>query len=793
MNYDRAGGVNSVYLSTSIWLGLGLGLTLGLATAGFYGIGMNLTFAGLYRATPADLLFARLVIVGSFAVMMPLLVLSLVLPSVVLTAYFPKRIRGTVVRRSHALTSLAICLLSWMMIVLDFNIRFFESELVNRVTVGGFEIRSAFLSAKVWALNAMLLCSALCISIPLKKVLAFTHKRYGAMTGWAFAYSTLACCLFFTTGFLPLNKVLPNFISLESICWNAAFVATSLLIAGLSFSLSLKIILSESGKSLMFASTVWCCTGLAFLLYLGSTNGRVPRDYITKQSPWVSETLVRSIASIADVDGDGYSAFTIVKDSKEGDASVNHFAIDIPDNGVDEDGVAGDLTKSTIEEMIENLHLTTSRNDLNSNFSKLHDNGELNIIIVKMDGLRQDRMPGRSHPRTASNSLVSFVEDGVECVRAITPSTGTSGATYSLLMSMSPVSHRLTAWSPDDTRRIFGSKDSMHAKDRFVKPKDLAEILSSVDYNTIGISGGHYSYPSRTGFQEFIDPETEPLGIKVGDLGRSYLNAEEVRLVFESKFTKVLEEKQNQFFFIGFHEPHAPFDLERGRELLGKSTGVATAFGTTDEDAEFMSAAYDANIEYVTDQFSKLCQFLKEKNEYSNSLVVLFSDHGEEFLDHGGMYHISNLYRELTDVVLVFKFPMELAAGQKPQQLVSLIDIAPTILDAIGLRGPKSFEGRSITPLLDSSEKRDKKTDWRSHVRMDLLFDSQNVRFAIESQQFKYIHNFSNGIEELYDRRIDWKEQNNVIDSYPEIANQLKKLLFNWKSYDELRSRGLIE
>jgi arylsulfatase A-like enzyme len=297
----------------------------------------------------------------------------------------------------------------------------------------------------------------------------------------------------------------------------------------------------------------------------------------------------------------------------------------------------------------------------------------------------------------------------------------------------------------------------------------------------------HNESPSVAGIDEEINPSSMPLGIDVRRANRHYFSADEMRAIFEDKFETLKKRKLNLFFYIGFHEPHPPLDKKRGRQLLGKPGGTETAFSPSKLDGEFMAASYDANIEHVTEELTKLISYLRQKGEYSNSLIVVFSDHGEEFLEHGSVYHQSTLYRELTDVVLLFKFPREFGAGRKLERLTSLLDIAPTILDAVDVEIPVTFEGASILPLIRSHSS----PVWRSYVRMDLLFRQDNIRFALESDRYKYIYNFFNGTEELYDLREDRFEANNIVSQEGRTAREMKLLLFNWKSYDELRSQGM--
>ena len=108
---------------------------------------------------------------------------------------------------------------------------------------------------------------------------------------------------------------------------------------------------------------------------------------------------------------------------------------------------------------------------------------------------------------------------------------------------------------------------------------------------------------------------------------------------------------------------------------------------------------YQAEARELDAVVGLLLDTLAETRRINNTLLVVLSDHGEEFLDHGGMGHGMTLYEEALRVPLIVKHPCAAEPLRIPQE-VGLIDVAPTILELLGLPLPKGFRGRSLVPLL---------------------------------------------------------------------------------------------
>src|SRR5206468_277619 len=108
----------------------------------------------------------------------------------------------------------------------------------------------------------------------------------------------------------------------------------------------------------------------------------------------------------------------------------------------------------------------------------------------------------------------------------------------------------------------------------------------------------------------------------------------------------------------------------------------------------------DAEVASLDESLKALFAALERRGFLSHAVVVLTSDHGEEFADHGSFGHGGTLYNELIRVPLIVVLPGQ-TTGRRIGDVVSLVDVAPTILDLTGTPRPADFEGRSLRRLLE--------------------------------------------------------------------------------------------
>src|SRR5262249_11031587 len=109
---------------------------------------------------------------------------------------------------------------------------------------------------------------------------------------------------------------------------------------------------------------------------------------------------------------------------------------------------------------------------------------------------------------------------------------------------------------------------------------------------------------------------------------------------------------------------------------------------------------YDGSIRGMDDEIRRLVERLEEKGLAERTVIAFFADHGEEFHDHGRMFHGQSVYGEIVDVPLIFLGPGHVPAGRSVEEPVELIDVMPTVLEMSGLRVPAEAQGLSLRPLL---------------------------------------------------------------------------------------------
>ncbi|NIQ04751.1 MAG: sulfatase-like hydrolase/transferase [Candidatus Korarchaeota archaeon] len=244
---------------------------------------------------------------------------------------------------------------------------------------------------------------------------------------------------------------------------------------------------------------------------------------------------------------------------------------------------------------------------------------------------------------------------------------------------------------------------------------------------------------------------------------------------------------RNFFLWVHYMDPHTPYiPLPEYREDFGlKSmskyqmyklyhqlfrTIKDPTYRLSKQDTTILYRLYKAEVRYMDEQLGALFQYLKEKGIWEDCLVILTSDHGEAFGEHGHYTH-GNLYDEVIRVPLLIKFP-ERKTG-KIKQLVSLLDLAPTICDFLGMQTPNTFQGESLLPLIDEQK------NGRHGIFCEVQYErkrknaSSDIGIAYRTRKWKYIYK-TDGKDELYNMKNDPQEKRNLLGGKIEIKETLK-------------------
>jgi arylsulfatase A-like enzyme len=299
------------------------------------------------------------------------------------------------------------------------------------------------------------------------------------------------------------------------------------------------------------------------------------------------------------------------------------------------------------------------------------------VILVSIDTLRRDHVGAHGYPRPTTPRLDAVARTGILCEDAVSTSSWTLPAHLSMLTSASPGVH--------------GGTDMNHAFNRRVPT--LAALMRSAGYATHAVTS-HLYVSDVYGLAEGFD----------------HLDFQQDR-----KATEVVKKAIDRldrlgdrpfFLFLHFYDPHWHYDPPPDRLRLfetaygGQVTGLWQDFSRRDpkrlspEDLAHLRALYDGEIRYVDDELGRLLDHVRARGLDRGTLLVVTSDHGEEFLDHGSWEHQKTLYEEVVRVPLVVAGPG--VAPRRETAQATLLDVAPTVLTWAGLPLPASFEGRSL-------------------------------------------------------------------------------------------------
>jgi len=207
-----------------------------------------------------------------------------------------------------------------------------------------------------------------------------------------------------------------------------------------------------------------------------------------------------------------------------------------------------------------------------------------------------------------------------------------------------------------------------------------------------------------------------------------------------------------------------------------------------EEELQNIVDLYDAEVRYTDEALiGPFIQKLKELDLYDSSLIVFTSDHGEEFYDHKSWSHGHQLYDESLKVPLLVKFPGSRFQGTKVSNIVSLVDVMPTILEELRIDiSELSLDGKSLFPTIEGKDGEDR-TFWadiggnvlNSHVPQKIATNSGFEKFILNRKYTEEDLSYfeypppATGPLELYELKSDPSEELNVADSRTDLVNQL--------------------
>jgi len=314
-----------------------------------------------------------------------------------------------------------------------------------------------------------------------------------------------------------------------------------------------------------------------------------------------------------------------------------------------------------------------------------------NVVVLLIDTLRASKVRAY-YPKTRvkTPAIDEFAAQGTLFERPQSPENWTKPAVASVLTSLHPATHR----TKEDAAKL---------------PKSalmLSEVYKKAGFKTASfIANGYVS--NAFGFDQGWDHYTNYI--------REARNTNASNVFGEAQ-SWIEKNKDGRFFvYIQTIDPHVPYDPpakflqmydaepyngqvqnRRTHLMLDEAKKNPKKYTFTKRDKERIEALHDGEISYHDEHFGKFLVKLRELGLDENTIIVVTSDHGEEFQEHGSWGHGHSVYQELLGVPLMFRWSGVIPADTRIAPVVSTMDIGPTVLEATGVPIPDAFEGRSL-------------------------------------------------------------------------------------------------
>jgi arylsulfatase A-like enzyme len=471
----------------------------------------------------------------------------------------------------------------------------------------------------------------------------------------------------------------------------------------------------------------------ATLVWLGAD---LETKYVAFTASPALDRLIDAVRFANDLDGDGFGSLLGEGDCAPLDPAIHPGAIDVPDNGVDENCDGHDFS-------LRDTAVRPPDKAVPPRFRK-----DWNILLLTIDDLRYDHTTFGGYAdsprhRDTTPHLAALVKQSVSFAFTNAPSAGTMASIPAILTSK----YFHSGIALDESPRPPGTPPGILPENT-----TLPEIMKRKGYATAVVSS--HVWWNHWGFEQGVD-----------DYDNSIAPTDDPFRVAADRVTDHVlawvSRKQATRWFLWAHyiDPH-------GRYVAHPDVAD---YGASEPDL------YDAEIKWTDQEVGRLLDQLRRLPSFANTIVIITSDHGDSMGEHTVPLgtHGTALYRELQHVPMIFFIP-----DNQPRIVrgaVTNLDIVPTVaalcdIDVHDL----SFEGRSLVPQLfyDRAEDPDRIVFAETNA-------PQKERAAI-SERWKLIYYFGSNLYELFDLAADPWEHHNLAPEAPPALATMKQALQAW-------------
>lgn len=370
--------------------------------------------------------------------------------------------------------------------------------------------------------------------------------------------------------------------------------------------------------------------------------------------------------------------------------------------------------------------------------------GERSVILVTLDTTRADRLGPYGGTTVPTPNLDRFAREGVVFEQAMSQVPLTLPSHASLFTGRYPSSHGVRH------NGIYRLRD---------EETTLAERLREGGWETAAFAG---AFVVNRGFgleQGFATYDEVPVNRYEGGhdvVFEAQRTAEQVNAAVARWLSGRSGGKR--FVWIHYYDPHDPYTPPESPERPLHGTG------------------YDREISYVDSCFGDLLRRLDEADLLDRSIVVVAGDHGESLGEHGEKTHGIFLYEGVMHVPLLMRAPGLLPAGERVEGPAELVDVAPTLLDLLGLPPLPAAQGRSLRGRIEGREDGRGAVAHAETLMPRIEFGWAELR-AVRDGRFRYVEAPR---PELYDLNADPKEAANLAPNDGERAGEMAAVLAEW-------------
>ena len=368
--------------------------------------------------------------------------------------------------------------------------------------------------------------------------------------------------------------------------------------------------------------------------------------------------------------------------------------------------------------------------------------GRPNLLLISIDTLRADHLGLYGYERPTSPRLDEFARSAVVFDQAQASASWTLPGLASIFTSHYSSTHG--CWS-------YNSR----LDDSF---PTLTELLLAAGYDTACVAS-HVFVTTRHGLQQGMVHFDDSYAHPPVDPEESVTSA-----ILSDKAIRFLEQKSDApdgspwFLWVHYFDPHAAYMFHEG---------ISEAFVTPDRKGIQVAVdLYDGEIAYTDRHVGRLLDALGQTGLEDETIVVVLSDHGEEFLEHGGKRHGHSLFTELVRVPLVIRAP-----GIEPRrvsEIVRTVDVMPTVLELAGLPPRVDIAGASLADMMRGG------TGSLPALAEIRLNPSRMMESIVEGRMKLVRHIGDDNPLFLYDIEADPGELTDIAAEHPQVVAQLR-------------------